>query len=138
MARRSILLALAVAIVIAVPGCESTEAERQRASLAASQAFAQRAPNGGCVSGADIDFAMDVVDQQVGAAPADAGWIEEGWLFVGSLEGLAASVNASFVARAGHEAWVLAERDGPRLLRLLERGSLLKRAFLVVETQGPC
>ena len=136
MPRRSIRLLLALALVIAVPGCGTTEEERQRASLAASQAFAQRV--GGCVSSADIDFAMDIVDEQVGAAPADAGWIEEGFLFVGSLEDLAASVDASFVARAGREAWVLAERDGPRLLRLVERGNLLKPAFLVSETQRPC
>lgn len=138
MARRSIRLAVSIAIVIAVSGCGATEEERQRASLAANQAFAQRVPNAGCVSGADIDVAMDIVDQQVGAAPADAGWIEEGLLFVGSLEGLAASVDASFVARAGNEAWLLAERDGPRLLRVLERGSLLKPAFLVMETLRPC
>ena len=138
MSLRPIALFLAFAVVIAVAGCEATEEERQKASLAANQAFAERVPNGGCVSGADIDFAMQVVDDLIAAAPADAGWIEEGYLFVGTLEGLAASVDASFVARAGREAWVLAERDGRRLLRVIERGSMLKSAFLVVETQEPC
>ena len=135
---RPIALVLAFAVVIAVPGCEATEEERQKASLAANQAFAERVPNGGCVSGADISFDMQIVDDLIAAAPANAGWIEEGYLFVGTLEDLAASVDASFVARAGHEAWVLAERDGPRLLGVIERGNLLKPGFLVVEAQQPC
>ena len=138
MAFRRIVLALAMLVVLALPGCEASEAERQQASLAASEAFAKRFPNGGCVGSADIFIDTEAVADLVEGAQANAGWIEEDSVFVGSFVDLARSVDASFATRAGREAWVLAERDGPRLLRLLEVGDLLKPAFSITSTQGPC
>ena len=138
MAVRRIALALALLVGAALPGCEASEAEREQASLAASEAFAKRVPGGVCVGSADIFIDTEAVEDLVEGAQANAGWIEEDSLFVGSFADLARSVDASFATRAGREAWVLAERDGPRLLRLLEVGNLLKPAFIITSWEGPC
>jgi hypothetical protein len=74
-----------------------------------------------CVGGADIDLDMNEVNKTISEAGADAGWVVEDILLVGSLDVAVKSLDGVVTANEPAAFWVHATKAAPKLMRLEQR-----------------
>lgn len=131
----TLALALVMAVTIGIVALTQVAPARAARDVAMEQ-FSARV--GDCVSTASLGILMDVVDAEVANAKGRSGWIDEGVIFIGSIDRAAESVSGEVLASDADASWVFSDEGSKRLIGLRPRTVGGVQAFVVYEISRPC